>query len=71
MTNKKATPAIQLRLEVIRFGSADVIATSAVAPFNTLYSEKYEVVANWTNTSSFYGGYTPNTNGGYNEPTNQ
>ena len=67
MTNKKATPAIQLRLEVIRFGSADVIATSAVAPLNTLFSEKHEMIANWTNTYNTYGGNDHWTNIEYHE----
>jgi len=56
----------QLRLEVIRFNSPDVIATSAISPL-MLTADEHEFIANFTIAQNYTA---PNvTNSVYSEPT--
>ncbi|MBR4761717.1 MAG: hypothetical protein IK086_03690 [Clostridia bacterium] len=74
LKNKSNKKISQLKLEVVRFDSLDVIATSLpdYLPLNLL-ADKDEVIGNPTFTSVYYGGsnyapyeYNP---GYYYEPT--
>ena len=70
-SNKKIS---QLKLEVIRFDSLDVIATSIPDYWSMrLNADKDELIANPTYTNNYYNNYlnppTVATPGYYNEPT--
>ena len=67
MNTKTQNKIGQLKLDVIRFNSADVIATSAISPV-MLMAGKYEFMPNFTIAQNYYT--APNTtNNAYSEPT--
>lgn len=75
LKNKSNKKISQLKLEVVRFDSHDVIATSAPLWAPMLIADENELIANITKTDNNYNSYssfdTPNTAtpGYYYEPT--
>ncbi len=66
MNTKTQNKICQLKLDVIRFNSADVIATSAILPLMLMASE-HEFIADFTLAQNYTAPNTTNT--AYSEPT--